>query len=98
MYSPESPVRLEKVSFDQRKISMGLKAERRILAGTVILSTCSSMSLDLIPDEQRGLSIIQSSRKQLGPFGPRLLLGPLRFANHDCKPNCQVELHDISDL
>ena len=37
-----------------------------------------------------GLSVILSSPGQLGPENERLILGPLRFANHDCKPNCQV--------
>jgi hypothetical protein len=91
LYSPDSQVRLEKVSFDQRTIAMGLKAEHTIPAATAILSTCTSMSLDLITDGRRSISVIESSRGQLGPLGPRLLLGPLRFANHDCKPNCHVQ-------
>ncbi|KAF8803051.1 hypothetical protein BYT27DRAFT_7044026, partial [Phlegmacium glaucopus] len=34
-------------------------------------------------------SIITSSQRQKGEVGPRLILGPFRFANHDCSPNCQ---------
>jgi hypothetical protein len=90
LYSTDSPVRLEKVSFDNIKISMGLKAHRNIPSGAAILSSSSSMSTDIIPPERRSISIIKSHRSQLGPLGPRLLLGPLRFANHDCNPNCQV--------
>jgi hypothetical protein len=38
-----------------------------------------------------GFSVIEASEAQLGPIGPRVVLGPLRFANHDCKqPTCQV--------
>ena len=98
LYSTDSQVRLEKVSFDQRAIAMGLKAQRTIHAGTAILSTCTSMSLDLIPQGRRSISIIESSRGHLGPLGPRLLLGPLRFANHDCDPNCQVPSPSIISL
>ncbi|KAI0310748.1 hypothetical protein OF83DRAFT_1030271, partial [Amylostereum chailletii] len=46
------------------------------------------MSSDLVPTG--GLSIIQSSLKQKGPRGPRMILGPFRFVNHDCDPNCHV--------
>ena len=98
LYSADSHVRLEKVSFDQRTIAMGLKAQQPIHAGTAILSTCSSMSLDTIHDGKPSISVIEASRGQLGPSGPRLILGPLRFANHDCNPNCQVQFHKTSRL
>jgi hypothetical protein len=48
------------------------------------------MSIDLIPAHLRSISVIMSSPDQKGSLGPRLMLGPLRFANHDCQPNTQV--------
>jgi hypothetical protein len=39
-----------------------------------------------------GLSVIMRSKGQLGPEDVRLILGPLRFANHECNPNCQVSI------
>ncbi|KJA22342.1 hypothetical protein HYPSUDRAFT_99130, partial [Hypholoma sublateritium FD-334 SS-4] len=35
-------------------------------------------------------SLISSMSCQKGEVGPRLILGPFRFANHDCSPNCQI--------
>lgn len=83
---------LEKVSFSGGKICFGLKACRIIPAGCPILSTSTSLSEDVVPDDMAGISVIEATRGQKGPMGPRLMLGPLRFANHDCKPNCQVRL------
>jgi hypothetical protein len=90
LYSEESPVILDKVSFDGNMISAGLKARIKIPASSPILSTSSSMSSDLIPAHLHGISVITSGHDQHGPLGPRLMLGPLRFANHDCEPNTQV--------
>lgn len=99
LYSDESPVHLEKVSFDGNTISAGLKAKIKIPASCPILSTSSSMSSDLIPANLHGISIIMSAPDQKGPLGPRLILGPLRFANHDCQPNTQVSIlfYQITD-
>jgi hypothetical protein len=90
LYSEESPVHLDKVSFDGDTISAGLKAKIKIPASCPILCTSSSMSSDLIPAPLRCISVIVSAPDQNGPVGPRLMLGPLRFANHDCQPNTQV--------
>lgn len=90
LYSSDSPVILEKTSFVQGKVCMGLKARQTIPAGCPILSTSTSLSKDVVPEDRGGISVIEGSRGQKGPMGPRLMLGPLRFANHDCKPNCQV--------
>jgi hypothetical protein len=40
-----------------------------------------------------GLSVILRDSGQLGPENERMILGPLRFANHECKPNCQVSFY-----
>jgi hypothetical protein len=90
LYSEESAVHLDKVSFDGKTISAGLKAKNKIPASCPILSTSSSLSSDIIPGNVQGISIIESGADQKGPLGPRLMLGPLRFANHDCQPNTQV--------
>lgn len=90
LYSEESPVRLDKVSFDGNMISAGLKAKNKIPASCPILATSSSLSSDIIPANVHSISVIESAPDQKGPLGPRLMLGPLRFANHDCHPNTQV--------
>ena len=69
---------------------MGLKAWCDIPSGCLILSMSTSLSQDVIPKEMVGISVIQAGRGQNGPTGPWLMLGPLRLANHDCKPNFQV--------
>lgn len=48
------------------------------------------MSSDIILPHLESISVIMSALDQKGPLGPRLMLGPLRFANHDCRPNTQV--------
>lgn len=89
MYTPSSPVTLCKVQFNG-SIALGLRATRDMAPGTFIMETCSSMSSDLV--NRPGPSVIFSDAKQRGPLGSRLVLGPLRWANHDCKPNTQVSL------
>lgn len=91
-YSPLSNVRVDKVLFKgSTKVSCGLKAASNISAATVILSLCSSMSSDLISG-RFGISVIKSVACQSLKEGERLILGPFRFANHDCSPNCQVRI------
>lgn len=85
-----SAVKVMKVTHDGKEVSFGLKAHRDVQAGTYIKETCSSMSMDMIRGS--GPSIIEASGSQLEPHGPRLILGPFRFVNHDCKPNAQVSL------
>jgi hypothetical protein len=87
-YTSASIVGIEKVKFDSQ-IACGLRAKVRIEPFTTILSCNSSMSSDIV-DGQRAISVIKSSPGQKGAVGPRLILGPFRFANHDCAPNCQV--------
>lgn len=48
LYSENSPVHLDKVSFDGDTISAGLKAKIKIPASCPILCTSSSMSSDVI--------------------------------------------------
>ena len=88
LYSLDSFVGIDKISFDYEFATGGLKATRDIPALTVLLTATSSMSSDLV--EGGGHSVIEPNGKQKGPVGPRLILGPIRFVNHDCKPNCQV--------
>ena len=91
-YTAPKTIRVEKVQFHQEPgsgIACGVRAIADIDAFVVILATCSSMSSNIVPGRQ-GVSIIASSPRQKGEVGPRLILGPFRFANHDCSPNCQV--------
>ena len=88
LYSSGSAVRIMKVSHNHQQASFGLKATRTIPAGVFILETCSSMSLG--PASTSGPSVIEAAPNQLGPIGPRLILGPFRLVNHDCNPNAQV--------
>lgn len=90
LYSSHSYVRLDKVSFNGGPFSAGLRASRNIAAGQFLLTTCSSMCIDEATQSHSKLSVIQPSATHLGPKGPRLLLGPFRFANHNCNPNAQV--------
>lgn len=67
----------------------GLECTKAIPAGTYILTGSSSLSSDSY-GKGGGLSVILACPGQLGPSTERLMLGPVRFANHDCEPNCQV--------
>ena len=95
-YTPASVVRVEKVKFGSQ-VACGLRAKVHMEPFTTILSTCSSMSSDIV-DGQQAISVINSSLRQRGPVGPRLILGPFRFANHDCSPNCQVTSPIVSHI
>ena len=88
LYSSRSSVRIIKVSHTGQEVSFGLKAIHPIPASTFIMETCSSMSLDCTSTP--GPSVIEAAPNQLGPMGQRLILGPFRLVNHDCKPNAQV--------
>lgn len=89
LYSDQSPVRIEKVSFDGGiSISGGLKANCVIPPSTAILSTCGSMSKNVLAVEEQSVSAIEGPEPHYP--GKRLVLGPFRFGNHDCDPNCQV--------
>ncbi|KAJ7438480.1 hypothetical protein FB451DRAFT_1060237 [Mycena latifolia] len=87
LYSPDSNVQLEKVVFGDSPVAGGLKARTVIRAGTYLLYACGSLSSNL---HEPGHATIESTTQQLKPRGSRLILGPLRFVNHDCKPNSQL--------
>ena len=98
-YTSPNPISVEKVQFHLEhgsSIACGLKAMVDIDAFVVILAACGSMSSNIVPGRS-GVSIITSSPRQKGEVGPRLILGPFRFANHDCSPNCQVCMLIIID-
>ena len=94
IYSSNSSVGLLKITHDRQKATFGLKAKRFIPPGSYIAETCSSMSLNLTC--KPGPSTIESALGQLGPLGPRLILGPFRLVNHDCNPNAQVSFRLLS--
>lgn len=85
-----SPIRLGRVHFPgQSHATVGLFATQAIPASTEILETCGSMSLDQC---MSGISVILPTMSQRGVSSQRLILGPFRFANHDCNPNSHVHL------
>jgi hypothetical protein len=77
LYSIDSLVVLEKVSFNESTISLELKAQHAIPAGCPILSTSTSMSSNLILARLHGISVIKSVKGQNGLMKPQLMLGPL---------------------
>ncbi|KAJ7286188.1 hypothetical protein C8J57DRAFT_1216413 [Mycena rebaudengoi] len=87
LYSPDSNVQLEKVVFGDGPISGGLRARTDIAAGSYLLYACGSLSSDRYTP---GHATIEATTQQLGPTGSRLILGPLRFTNHDCNSNSQL--------
>ncbi|KAJ7137683.1 hypothetical protein C8R44DRAFT_765939 [Mycena epipterygia] len=87
LYSPDSNVQLEKVVFGDGPISGGLRARSSIRAGAYLLYACGSLSSNR---HKPGHATIEATTQQLGPTGSRLILGPLRFVNHDCTPNSQL--------
>lgn len=95
LYRVGSMAKIQKVSFDGKTLSGGVVATQRIVVDTAVLELCGSLSSD-VTDHTPGLSVIESGRRQLGPRGPRLILGPFRFVNHDCEPNCQVSVSSTS--
>jgi hypothetical protein len=90
LHSAHSSIKIEKVTLGG-KIDAGLTCTKFIPAGMYILTAGGSMSSNNFG--KGGLSVIMRGSGQLGPENERLILGPLRFANHECKPNCQVSFY-----
>jgi hypothetical protein len=88
LHSRFSSIKVNKFLYDG-DIVAGLECTKTIPAHTYILTSGGSMSSDNY-GQAGGLSVILSSTGQLGPPNERLMLGPVRFANHECMPNCQV--------
>lgn len=86
-------VGLEKVVFGDGPIAGGLKARSTIRASTYLLYACGSLSSNR---HKPGHATIEATTRQLGPTGSRLILGPLRFVNHDCNANSQVSLWSLA--
>lgn len=63
-------------------------ATRSIPAGTFILQLSGVASDEDVPATVAKFSVIQ--RKQRAGSVDALLVGPIRFINHCCKPNCKV--------
>ena len=68
---------------------LAVKARRFIPQGAHIPECFGAMASDVDP-EHTHLSEILKHEDLTGPDGIRLLAGPLRLANHHCKPNCEV--------
>ncbi|KAF8496370.1 hypothetical protein F5888DRAFT_1804059 [Russula emetica] len=87
LHSIHSSIKVDKVTLGGR-INAGLTCTKLIPAPTYILTSSGSMSLDDFGTG--GLSVIMRGFGQLGPEKEHLILGPLRFVNHECKLNCQI--------
>ncbi|EKM56732.1 uncharacterized protein PHACADRAFT_254027, partial [Phanerochaete carnosa HHB-10118-sp] len=57
-----------------------------------LLELSGVMSYDVAEEHTKlKLVLIHAHHSSTGPQnGPRLLVGPIRFVNHDCNPNCEV--------
>ncbi|TFK69900.1 hypothetical protein BDN72DRAFT_959213 [Pluteus cervinus] len=90
LHSEESSICLRKIrkTTDDgvRIFGAGLKAIKQIPASIYILTAGGSMSSNEV--ESGGKFVIRS---QPGATDKKLILGPIRFVNHDCKPNCQIQ-------
>jgi hypothetical protein len=104
-----SPVKLSRVIFQGHLEPVaGLVATRPIPAYVDILSTAGLMACDAPydfdgdaqqeVDDRLKLSVVTPNIKSLGPDASRITLGPMRFANHDCQPNCEVRPHSSQML
>ena len=81
---------LSKVVYDG-EIGAGLKAKSFISEGTLLLTVGGSMAVDEWGGgDSVSVIIPKAGDETLGPIAKRLILGPFRFANHDCSPNCQA--------
>jgi hypothetical protein len=96
LHSIHSSVKISKVTYGGQIVA-GLECTKPIHASTYILTAGASMSSDNY-GMGGGLSVIMRGARQLGPENERLILGPLRFANHECRPNCQVRFDFVFTL
>jgi hypothetical protein len=94
LHSIHSLIKINKVTYGGQ-INAGLECTKFILAATYILTADGSMSFDDFNTGIDGLSVILCDSRQLGLKNEHLILGPLRFANHECKSNCQVSFYYI---
>ena len=70
------------------EVQAGLIALANIEEGELIFEVVGVMSEDDYNGET--FSVIRPHRSQACGFGRRILVGPLRFANHSCSPNASV--------
>lgn len=61
-----------------------MKAKRNLDRDEVILFAGGYVSKDLAKSDLQKFSLLEHKGKT------RILVGPLRFLNHSCKPNCEV--------
>lgn len=87
---PDSGIRVLRSNFDTTQPGeFGVQARRKILAENFISELFGLMAIDVDTPHTK-LSEINPASDQEGPSKPRLLAGPMRLANHDCKPNVEV--------
>jgi len=68
---------------------LGVKARRSIPGGVMVYELFGATPID-VDGRHTKLSQIVKHESLTGPDGDRLLAGPMRLANHNCNPNCEV--------
>lgn len=92
IYHPHSPIKLGVVFFPgQTTPQRGIVARVPILEGTYLLEAGGIVSNDSPTRKISGFSAIMHKGDRSA--SKRLLVGPIRFANHHCRPNCQVSIN-----
>jgi hypothetical protein len=104
MHASDSNIQMSRVRFSQDGPVCGMKAKSFISSGTYLLHSAANLALDapwdfsedakpsLKPPPGLWLSVFNPPRWMVGPARSRICLGPLRFFNHSCKPNCEVSV------
>lgn len=77
---------------------VGISARRSFQPGDHIWECYGILARDIDSKSRTDLSEIEIHPEDActGPRGNRLLGGPMRFCNHDCRPNCEVLFHLIN--
>jgi hypothetical protein len=86
---PSSSVHVTKLNLGTTQL--GVKAQRPIKDGSEIPELYGMMASN-VDRKRTKLSEIPKHATNTGPDGVRLLAGPMRLANHHCRPNCEVRL------
>lgn len=85
MYHESSSVKLDVVKFPYHdQPQRGVCASRAISKGEWLLMATGIASKGTVPESVLRFSILEHNRENC------LLVGPIRFVNHECKPNCVV--------
>jgi hypothetical protein len=101
MFAEDSNITLKRVKFGSGlPVCFGMRAKKDIPSSVAILRTATNVAADdpyrfdrkgtHIPERVK-LSVIKPHHgMKTSDSSPRIMLGPLRFVNHDCNPNAEV--------